>query len=334
MASPIEITSAEQFKELLKSSRIVVADFYATWCGPCTQIAPFYERLSKTLSRPKVATFVKVNTEAEGAKAVATEYRITALPTFIVFRDGSVAERVTGANPKELQTIVENLSQNIENAKQGEGSDSGYSAGTAWRGADLPRSYTDVTGTVVKPRAELLNVESSRFSVVNLFDSSKPSALSKDKASDGKIDWIESDVDEQLLLYVAFNSSIKLHTLQITSLPPEENEDDEDEPPMRPGTLKLFANPLHNLDFSEAESADAAHVIEIRESDWNSNGTVSLGMGPRFVRFQNITSLVIFVQSGAGSGDKVRLDRIRFIGESGEKREMGKLEKIGDEQGE
>ncbi|KAI2619304.1 DUF1000-domain-containing protein [Hypoxylon sp. NC1633] len=325
MAKPIEITSAAQFSELLKESRILVADFYANWCGPCKQIAPFYEQLSKSLSRPKVATFVKVNTEADGAKAVAAEFAVTHLPTFIVFRDGAVVEKVKGANPGQLKAVVEKLSENIENAAQG-GESSGGSAGIAWKGADLPRGYTDVSSTIHVRGLELLNVDESHFSVRTLFNKNQPSALSKDKASSDEKDWVESDTDEQLLLYTPFNSAIKLHTIQITSLPP--TDEDDDEAPMRPKTLKLFTNRPHNLGFDDADDIDPTQTIEISESDWNSNGTVNLGL--RFVRFQNVTSLVIFVVDGDGDSEKVRLDRIRFIGESGEKREMGKLEKIDD----
>ncbi|KAI1775566.1 DUF1000-domain-containing protein [Hypoxylon cercidicola] len=331
MAKPIEIQSAEQFGELLKNSRIVVADFYANWCGPCKQIAPFYEQLSRSLSRPKVATFVKVNTEAEGPKAIAAEYAVTHLPTFIVFRDGSVVEKVKGANPQQLQSIVEKLSNDIENAAVGGASSSGGS-GLAWRGADLPRGYTDISDSIDVRGLELLNVDEGHFSVRTLFNRTKPSALSKDKdtAESGEKDWIETDTDEQLLLYAPFNSAVKLHTIQITSLPPD--DDDDDDVPMRPKTLKLFTNRPHNLGFDEADDIEPTQAIEIGEDDWNSNGTANLGL--RFVRFQNITSLVIFVADGDGDSEKVRLDRIRLIGESGEKREMGKLEKIGDEMGE
>jgi hypothetical protein len=49
----------------------------------------------------------------------------------------------------------------------------------------------------------------------------------------------------------------------------------------------------------------------------------------RFVKFQNVYSLVIFVADGAGDSERTRIDRIRFIGDTGEKRAMGKLEKIG-----
>lgn len=101
---------------------------------------------------------------------------------------------------------------------------------------------------------------------------------------------------------------------------------------MRPKTIKLFTNRPHNLGFDEADDIQPTQEIEIDESDWNDKGTASINL--RFVRFQNISSLIIFVVDGDGDGEKVRLDRVRLIGEGGEKREMGKLEKIGDEPGE
>lgn len=101
---------------------------------------------------------------------------------------------------------------------------------------------------------------------------------------------------------------------------------------MRPKTIKLFSNKPHNLGFDEAEDTTPTQVIELSESDWNKDGTANVGL--RYVKFQNINSLVLFVEDGDGSSEKVRLDRLRLVGEAGEKREMGKLEKIGDEAGE
>jgi hypothetical protein len=101
---------------------------------------------------------------------------------------------------------------------------------------------------------------------------------------------------------------------------------------MRPRTIKLFSNKPHNLGFEEAEDMTATQVIEISEKDWNKDGTASIGL--RYVKFQNINSLVLFVVEGDGEGEKCRIDRIRLIGEAGEKRVLGKLEKIGDEPGE
>ncbi|KXJ91507.1 PITH domain-domain-containing protein [Microdochium bolleyi] len=336
MSKTITISSRDQFSELLKSSSIVVADFYADWCGPCKQIAPFFEQLSRQLSQPGVATFVKINTETEAGKQVSAEYRITSLPTFILFRNGSVVEQVRGSNPQQLQAVVQQLASDIENVGQsGNGASGSGSGGLAWRGAELPRGYTDLTDVVNTPGLDWSNVDESLFNKKTLYNREKPSALGQGKgtASDTK-DWIESDTDEQIMLYVPFNATVKLHTLQITSLPPTEAEDDEDEDdlPVRPKTIKIFTNRPHILDFSEAEDTQATQEIELSEKDWNKDGTANIGL--RFVRFQNITSVVIFVVDGDGDSDKVRLDRIRLIGETGEKREMGKLEKIGDEPGE
>lgn len=70
-------------------------------------------------------------------------------------------------------------------------------------------------------------------------------------------------------------------------------------------------------------------MIELSEKDWNADSTANIPL--RFVKFQNINSLVIFVESGDGEGEKTRIDRVRLIGDTGEKRDLGKLEKIGDD---
>lgn len=261
-----------------------------------------------------------------------------------------------GANPQGLKSIIEKLSNDVKaglEAGGAEGSSSSGSGGLTWRGADLPRGYSDISDVVDLRGLELLNAE-QEFSVRTLFSKSKPSSLDKSPSTSDEKDWVESDTDEQLLLFTPFNSAVKLHTLQvnnnspsllfitsmakpndpgqITSLPPTDTEDDDDETPMRPKTIKLFTNRPHNLGFDEAEDSEPTQTIEIAEEDWNDKGTANLPL--RFVRFQNISSLVLFVVDGDGDSEKVRLDRVRLIGESGEKREMGKLEKIGDEPGE
>lgn len=329
MSKTVKISSAAQFSSLLQSSKIVVVDFYADWCGPCKAVAPIFEQLSATLSRENVVSFAKVDTENQ--KDIAQAYTITSLPTFIVFRNGKVAEKVQGADPRKLQAIVTKLSDEVANIanKDGEASGSaGGGSGEIWRGAALPRGYTDITAQVEIQRCELLNVDSETGGVRILLESSKPSALSGTKST--KKDWVESDTDEQLMLFLPFQSMLKLHTLQITSLPP--TDDDDDEAPTRPRTIKLFSNKPHNLGFDEAEDMSATQVIELSEIDWNKDGTANIPL--RYVKFQNINSLVLFVVDSDGDSEKVRLDRIRLIGEAGEKREMGKLEKIGDDGGE
>ena len=177
---------------------------------------------------------------------------------------------------------------------------------------------------------DLLNTDSDFGSAQTLFESQQPTSLRKGKAaatgSEGNKDWIESDVDNQLMLYVPFTSTLKVHTIQITSCT-SANEDDS-EAPIRPKTIHIWTNRQHNLGFEEAEDIPATQIIELKPSDWDEQ-TATAKLELRFVKFQNVYSLVIFVADADGDSEKTRIDRIRIIGESGEKRDPGKLEKIG-----
>lgn len=115
-----------------------------------------------------------------------------------------------------MQEVVRKLAAEAE----GGGSSSGFGGGS-WRSSELPRGYSDVTDSIDVKGLELLNSDDEFGSVRTLFDDSKPSALdSKGKAGEKK-DWVESDTDEQLMLYIPFQNTLKVHTLQvgILSLP-------------------------------------------------------------------------------------------------------------------
>lgn len=227
--------------------------------------------------------------------------------------------------------MVRALAQESESVPSGAAGEAS-SSGSTWKGASLPRGYNDVTDQVDVRGLDLLNSDSDFGGVRTLFETSKPSSLGKGKGassgSEGKKDWVESDVDEQLMLYLPFTSTLKVHTIQITSCPPS-SEDDQGAP-MRPKTIRLYTNRQHNLGFEEAEDIPATQTIGLNASDWDEQtGTTKLEL--RFVKFQNVTSLVMFVVDGEGEGEKTRIDRIRVIGDAGEKRDMGKLEKMGDD---
>jgi hypothetical protein len=113
--------------------------------------------------------------------------------------------------------------------------------------------------------------------------------------------------------------------LQITSIPPE-----GDDAPARPGVIHLYTNRPQNMDFSEADGSDPTQAIEIGEDDWNADGTANISL--RFVKFQKTTTLIVYVQRGDGEAETVRIDRIKLIGEAGTKREMGKLQKVGEDE--
>ena len=255
----------------------------------------------------------------------------------MIFKNKQVVSTIQGANPKKLTEAVKKLAEEAESDGSGgfgEASDNG----SGWLGTSLPRGYSDVTDQVDLKGLDCLNLDSDLGDVRTLFNVEKPSSLDstrgngKPNTNESKKDWIESDTDEQLMLFMPFQSTLKIHTLHLTSLPPKLADGEDDETPMRPKTIQLYSNRSHILGFEEAEDIQATQTITLESRDWDEqNGTAKIEL--RFVKFQNVTSLVIFVTDGDGNGEKVRIDRLRVIGETGEKRELGKLEKIGDHSG-
>ena len=254
------------------------------------------------------------------------------MPTFMIFKQGREVKRIRGADPKALDAAVKSLAAEAAKAGEsgvGEGGSSSGSGG--WIAFAAPKGYPDVTDQVDVRGLDFLNLDSETGEKKVVFDSSKPSSLdAKGKGTEGdRKDWVESDTDEQLMLFLPFQMTLKLHSLHITSLPPSDSDDGE--VAMRPKTIRLYTNQSTILGFDEAEDAQAVQSFELKASDWDEKtGTAKLDL--RFVKFQNISSLVIFVADGEGDGEKTRIDRIRFFGETGVKTEAGKIEKVGGDE--
>ena len=90
------ITQGEFADEVTRCATPVVADFYATWCGPCRTLSPMLDKLAGGYM-DKVK-FVKINVDE--SPGLAQNFQVQAIPTLIFFKDGKVADRVTGV-PEE-----------------------------------------------------------------------------------------------------------------------------------------------------------------------------------------------------------------------------------------
>ncbi|KAI2634793.1 thioredoxin-domain-containing protein [Hypomontagnella submonticulosa] len=101
----VNISSSSEWQRTLSSTTVVVTDFYADWCGPCKMIAPIFESLSTKYSKPGKIAFCKVNVDNQ--QSIAQAHGVRAMPTFLIFKNGSVIETIQGANPPALTSAVE-----------------------------------------------------------------------------------------------------------------------------------------------------------------------------------------------------------------------------------
>ena len=103
-AATHSVSDANFDQEVLKSSEPVVVDFFAEWCGPCKAMAPALEQVAKEL-KGKVKV---VKLDVDQNPNTTQKYRIQAMPTLMVFKNGKVAEQRVGAlvQKKQLQDWI------------------------------------------------------------------------------------------------------------------------------------------------------------------------------------------------------------------------------------
>jgi len=93
-------------KEVLKSDKPVIVDFWAEWCGPCRVLGPRFEELSEEMKDVK---FCKLDVDKN--QKTSMKYGVRSIPTLLMFKDGEVAGTIVGAYPKDMikQKIKETL---------------------------------------------------------------------------------------------------------------------------------------------------------------------------------------------------------------------------------
>ena len=99
------IINKEEFEnEVLKLEKLVLVDFFATWCGPCQMLAPVLEELSKESQDFEI---VKIDIDQE--RELAIENEIEFVPTVVIYKNGKEIDRMTGVMDKT--EILEKIEQ-------------------------------------------------------------------------------------------------------------------------------------------------------------------------------------------------------------------------------
>ncbi|WBW72127.1 thioredoxin-like I protein Txl1 [Schizosaccharomyces osmophilus] len=272
--SVIEIRSYQHWISTIPKSGFLAVDCYADWCGPCKAISPVFSQLASKYSGPQFV-FAKVNVDEQ--TQISSSLGVRAMPTFIFFENGKQIDMLSGANVQALKEKVANIGGKLNGGSA--------SASSSVNG------YANLRSSIESPQLECLN-QSDEYHLRN--------ALDLDSSS-----YLQSDADEQLMIYIPFLEAVKIHSLSIT--PVKENLS------KAPKTLKLFINQPTVLSFEDAESSPATQVIE--EIEYKSDDE-PLNIPLRFVKFQRVNSLVIFVSSNVEDEETTQIGRLEFFGEA------------------
>lgn len=281
-------TEAEYLQLMQTTPGLIVVDHYATWCGPCKVIAPIFEQLSNKYTAVK---FLKV--DVDKLQSVAKMNGVTAMPTFGFFVGGKKVGEVRGADPKQLEASILKFSA-------GSAGGSGTSANGSVFG--IEGGFSNITSNVDKQQLDCLNYKA-------------PFALNKlvevEQAANNR-PVLESDCDEQLLISIQFRQPVRLHSIKFTA--PASNG---------PKRIKLFTN-RPNLGFQDAESLEATQELHLTSADFDPKKATAL----RFVKFQNIHSLSIFIIDNQNDSECTAISGLQFIGSivdtTGDLKEMKK----------
>jgi thioredoxin len=275
-----QFQTVEEYSGLLAATdptKLVVVDFTAKWCGPCQVIAPFYESLAQKY--PHVQ-FTKI--DIDDVSGVAQIASVRAMPTFNFMKAGVKVAELVGANPKKLEELVK---------QHGGSTDSASSS--------LPPGHDELTQHVAANQLDALN-QKGGHDVRNI--------LNKDES------YLESDVDEQLIISVPFNQTVKLHSLKLVAASKAH----------APKTIKLYVN-RPTLGFDEVDSVEPTQTLELTEGDYADDKLIPL----RFVKWQSVSSVVIFIGSNLGEEETTQLKQLIFVGQTVETTKMDELKKIG-----
>lgn len=281
--SVIKISDEAHFQAELTNAgpKLVVVDFTASWCGPCKRIAPFFQELSSKYPR---AAFLKV--DVDECQETAAANKVSAMPTFIFFRNKTKIDQMQGADTNSLE---EKVKQHI--GEGGEEEESGV------------KGFMDLNTFLAKNACECLNEDDEH-------------PYSHCLTSGGG--YLQSDCDEQLILSLSYNQSVKLHSLKIKA--PKDKG---------PKTIRIFINQPRTLDFDGADSMVSTQDLSVT-SDQLEGSVIPL----KFVKFQNISNVQFFIKDNQGGGDVTQIDHLAIVGTPISTTNMSDFKRVAGKKGE
>ena len=89
---PVMELTSQNFNQEIINNDLLLVDFWAEWCGPCKSMHPIFTRMAK---KYKSVRFARVN--VDNAQDIARKYGVQSIPTFIMFKNGEIANTMVGA---------------------------------------------------------------------------------------------------------------------------------------------------------------------------------------------------------------------------------------------
>ncbi|MBR5284017.1 MAG: thioredoxin [Clostridia bacterium] len=102
------------FEEAINSGKLVLVDFWATWCGPCKALAPILEEVSEEIDANEIEI---VKLDIDQNVKLARKFGVMSVPTVVAFKDGKGVLKAVGARPKEdILTLIDEAKKRIAQA--------------------------------------------------------------------------------------------------------------------------------------------------------------------------------------------------------------------------
>uniref|UniRef100_A0A1B6H2V4 PITH domain-containing protein n=1 Tax=Cuerna arida TaxID=1464854 RepID=A0A1B6H2V4_9HEMI len=170
--------------------------------------------------------------------------------------------------------------------------------------ASNAQGHMDLTPFIMSKHCEALN-ESNNHTLAHCLQ--------------GDENFLESSCDNQLIIPIVFSQAVKIHSIRFKA--PASNG---------PKTVKLFINQPNTLDFDEATNNVPTQILEVNPNDLSAGNAINL----RFVKFQNVQNIQIFVQDNQDGSDVTRIDHLQLIGSPIVTTNMSDFKRVAGKKGE